>query len=320
MKRSISARLLILAILLISVLMFSACKRKESPYHPAAAPTATPYPTGTIDTIEDANITEGYIGTMEIDGTDYPVVIHDSLSYCIIGDEARVVNTLFTDDALEEYNIADTVEYESVSYPVTSIDEDAFYGFYDALKINIPSSIKTIGAYAFDSCDAAVEINIAEGVEVIGESAFNDCSDLESIVIPSTVREMGTNVFYGCSSLEKVVFKEGVTAIPDETFTNCEALKTVEIPSSVQSIGYEAFWGCEALASIQIPEGVTFIDDRCFYDCIELTAVVLPSTLTVIGDGIFDECDKLSTIMVPKDCKEMFEDLFEEYEINIVTH
>ncbi|MBP5331262.1 MAG: leucine-rich repeat domain-containing protein [Lachnospiraceae bacterium] len=317
MKKTTMTKILILLLVLTTAFAMSACKRKTSPNHAAQQPAATPtpYPEGEVEAIElDPESPEGYIGTIEIDGVDCPLILHDNLSYAIVKEEAMVVYTLFTDDVLESYTIPEYVDYELKHYPVTSIDDDAFTDFTDAVTISIPSSVKKIGIDAFDGCEGLEEIIIAEGVESIASGAFSNCTALKSITLPSTIKELGDGLFFGCEALETVVLSEGITAIPDDTFSNCEALASIVIPSTLKTIGSEAFWTCTSLGAIRLPDGLTTIGDRCFYDCESLTELTLPSTLTSIGDSLFDYCEKLAVIYVPSDKVDSYTELFEEYE------
>ena len=86
----------------------------------------------------------------------------------------------------------------------------------------IPSSVTSIGDYAFSSCDSLSEIGIPSNVTSIGDSAFSSCDSLSEIVIPSSVTSIGDWAFSFCSSLSEIV-----------------------IPSSVTSIGYCAFYNCK---------------------------------------------------------------------------
>ena len=86
----------------------------------------------------------------------------------------------------------------------------------------IPSSVTSIGDYAFSSCDSLSEIVIPSSVTSIGKGAFSSCDSLSEIVIPSSVTSIGDWAFSFCSSLSEIV-----------------------IPSSVTSIGYCAFYNCK---------------------------------------------------------------------------
>ena len=86
----------------------------------------------------------------------------------------------------------------------------------------IPSSVTSIGDYAFSSCDSLSEIVIPSSVTSIGDSAFSNCDSLSEIVIPSSVTSIGDWAFSFCSSLSEIVIPSSVTSIGDSAFYNCK--------------------------------------------------------------------------------------------------
>ena len=114
----------------------------------------------------------------------------------------------------------------------------------------IPSSVTSIGDYAFESCSSLTSIEIPSSVTSIGNYAFESCSSLTSIEIPSSVTTIGNSAFNGCSSLTSIEIPNSVTSIGSNAFYNCRSLTSIEIPSSVTSIGNSAFYGCTKLTTI----------------------------------------------------------------------
>ena len=97
----------------------------------------------------------------------------------------------------------------SINIPssVTSIGEYAFGLCSNLTSINIPQSVTSIGKSVFIDCRGLTSVNIPDSVKSIGEGAFSDCSNLTDINIPSSVTSIGEAAFYGCSHLTSVVFK-----------------------------------------------------------------------------------------------------------------
>ena len=65
-----------------------------------------------------------------------------------------------------------------------------------------PSSITTIGNYAFESCKNIESITIPYGVTSFGYGAFRYCTSLKFLKIPSSVNEFGDGAFVGVVNLE----------------------------------------------------------------------------------------------------------------------
>ena len=72
------------------------------------------------------------------------------------------------------------------------------------ITYTIPSSVTSIGEYAFYGCTYLTSITIPASVTSIGGYAFFDCTALTSITIPASVISIGNNAFYGCTSLVTV--------------------------------------------------------------------------------------------------------------------
>jgi hypothetical protein len=121
----------------------------------------------------------------------------------------------------------------------------------------IPSSVTSIGEYAFYNCRSLTSITIPASVTSVGERAFSSFESLISITIPSSVTSIGRYAFYECKSLTSITIPSGVTSIGDRVFQDCRSLTSITIPSSVTSIGDWAFLGCTRLTSVTVSRGTT---------------------------------------------------------------
>ena len=72
------------------------------------------------------------------------------------------------------------------------------------ITYTIPSSVTSIGDFAFWGCTYLTSVTIPAIVTSIGGFAFFDCTALTSITIPNSVISIGNNAFYGCTSLVTV--------------------------------------------------------------------------------------------------------------------
>ena len=234
------------------------------------------------------------------------------------------------------YNIVDltipeSVEYEGVTYNVTSIGSKAFYYCTGLKSVTISKNVATIGNQAFNGCKKLTSVTFANGVTSIGDWAFFECSSLTSVTIPSSVTAIGETVFLGCSGLQSIVVEKGntvydsredcnaliktsdnelimgcmntiipnsVTAISSWAFFMCTGLTSISIPNSVTKIGQSAFEGCLNLVSINIPNSVTEIEEQTFAHCEALTSVTIPNSVTTIGDQAFSGCIGLTSVTI----------------------
>ena len=191
------------------------------------------------------------------------------------------------------------IESYVIPSSVTSIGDWAFYGCDSLSEVVIPFSVTSIGDRAFAGCGSLSEVVIPSSVTSIGDRAFAGCGSLSEVVIPSSVTSIGDRAFKDCGSLSSIVIPDSVTSIGDWAFYDCGSLSDIVIPSSVTSIGDWAFCGCSSLSDIVIPSSVTRIGNSVFRGCSSLSDIVIPSSVTSIGDRAFKDCGSLSSIVIP---------------------
>ncbi len=205
------------------------------------------------------------------------------------------------------------------------IGRSAFYNCANVLSVEVPGTVKSIGAYAFYGCKAiglTVEftedtgevdengspitqvvpvtgyIKLSEGIESIGDRAFQGCNSLTTITIPNSVTSIGKRVFHKCAALKDVTLGSGITEIGEYLFYKCESLETVTVSDSLVGIGNYAFRGCIALKDFDF-KNVSTIGRYAFYGCASLQNIVLPNTVTSIGDYAFRGCTSATAIVLP---------------------
>ena len=117
----------------------------------------------------------------------------------------------------------------------------------------IPSSVTSIGAYAFIQCSSLTSVTIPSSVTSIGSCAFQSCSGLTSITIPSSVTSIGSAAFNGCINLSNVyVLETTPPALPSGSyaFTACAAGLQIHVPSSGLVATYKTAAGWSDYASM----------------------------------------------------------------------
>ena len=121
-------------------------------------------------------------------------------------------------------------------------------------KYNYTASAITdtsIGLYAFQNCCTGItNITIPSTVTSIGDYAFYYCHELTNLTIPGNVQSIGSQSFCQCVGLQSVTLEDGVQTIGMMSFCSCTAMTTINIPVSVTSIDYGAFYRCSALTDI----------------------------------------------------------------------
>lgn len=108
------------------------------------------------------------------------------------------------------------------------------------ISVNIPSTVTTISANAFNGCSALAYITFSENSKLttIGNSAFLDCNTIHNIQLPDTVTTIGANAFSGCYNLASISIPYNVTSIGAGAFNINNNTSTTDI---VRSGGYVAY-------------------------------------------------------------------------------
>ncbi|MDD4822410.1 MAG: leucine-rich repeat domain-containing protein [Bacteroidales bacterium] len=185
---------------------------------------------------------------------------------------------------------------------VTTIGPYAFIWSRDMTSITIPSSVETICRGAFQSCNGVTSIQIPASVKTIEEQAFYACCYIESWVLPEGLQTIGKNAFNWNFSMTSLTIPSTVTSIGDGAFALCYALSSLTI-TSTGAIGANAFKDCRNLLSVTIPEGVTSIGDNAFSGCYGFKSVSIPSTVSLIGENAFAYCSGITRITIPEGLK-----------------
>ena len=211
------------------------------------------------------------------------------------------------------------IKFDYYSNPLNN-GADLYINGEKATNIIIPSSVMSVGNYAFNGCGSLTSVTIPEGVTSIGNSAFSGCSSLTTVTIPEGVTSIGDSAFSYCSSLASVTIPSSVTSIGSRAFHSSDSfgngsLKSVYITdlaawckirfsdtaSNPLYNGADLYINGEKATNIEIPDGVASIGNYAFYGCRSLTSVTIPEGVTCIGDSAFSYCSSLSltSVIIP---------------------
>ena len=208
--------------------------------------------------------------------------------------------------------------------------------------IELPTSVSTIGMYAFRYCASLESIVIPETTTNIGKGAFWQCTALAEVDLRSKTTELAEDLFYGCTSLTEITIPASVSVIASDTFQNTgiaafnvdprnvtykaddgilytadgtgivmipaqKVIVDFVVPNTVTSIGDRLFYGLESLETLVFEGGRTepiTIGEEAFAECINLRSVELTEMITAIGAEAFYYCSSLATITIPSDMTE----------------
>lgn len=168
--------------------------------------------------------------------------------------------------------------------PEANIAFEAFYQFIGLRNVTLPSSIASIGNYAFNGCSGLTSIVIPDGYTTLPAGCFQDCTGLVSVSFPETFVSIPYRAFQGCINLD-IQLPISLRTIDPFAFDGCASLKLIDIPAGVRVIPDHAFTNCSTVTCIEIPQGVTSIGPRAFAGCSNVISVSIPSSVIEIAVG-----------------------------------
>jgi len=225
-------------------------------------------------------------------------------------------------------------------YSANAIPEFAFYNPFTSLgkksltTIILPTSLKSIRDYAFNSTGLSGTLNIPASVrDTIGKNSFSFCENLTAINLPS-VSYIGESAFQACSNLAgAIVIPDSVFEIRPWAFAYCEKISSISISKTVNSIGNTTFINCGGNFTVSaentnysaldgvlfnadksiivrfpstksgiyiLPETVGDIAPYSFANCNAVSKVTLPAGAFIIEDYAFSECTALTETNIPE--------------------
>ena len=191
---------------------------------------------------------------------------------------------------------------------VTSIGCYAFYNCTSLTGVTIPDSVKNIGIYAFAGCKGLTSVEIPDSVTSIGDYAFSDCTGLTEVYYNArAVADLtyDSSVFENAGTATdglKAIFGESVEKIPVALFYDCKGLTSVIIGNNVTSIGDKAFYNCKGLVEISYNAKAAEYSDYFAFNNAGTAArglkVIFGESVEKIPDGLFYDCTALIGVTI----------------------
>lgn len=215
----------------------------------------------------------------------------------------------------ENLIIPESISIDGKKYDVIEIDKYAFQDCKELLSVELPASIKKIGALSFNngnevnifitdlsawcSIDFDYTTKTTNGLIYypIGDyRLFLNGIEINDLVIPENVTRIGANSFSGCKSLHKVFMHDNVKSVNDYAFYKCENLTSVKFGENVLSIGEYSFCKCSSLDQVKLPSSIQAIKKGALQSLDRLTEIVIPGNVQTIESGCFLHDTNLSSV------------------------
>lgn len=217
---------------------------------------------------------------------------------------------------------------------VSTIPQNAFANKDNLIRIDIPSDIAIIEAYAFEGCDRLVCVNMVEGINTLKDNCFANCSLLESLVFPSSLTYIGK---LGCGLKVAEFTSTKVPSHDNRTFndvtvfapvgiannkqssfrnnfnssSNCEVIfqtatakvrelsytiQTSTEPNAYSNSAWTAIVASHEYGKIQFVTPPTSIPMDLFRNNKDLISVSLPLSINIINSDAFNDCSNLREV------------------------
>lgn len=200
---------------------------------------------------------------------------------------------------IEDYGIYGNKNLVSIEIPVTvkKVGAHVFKSCSSLQKVELPN-VETLGERVFESCGKLTKVTLSPDLQVIPDYAFQYCGSLADVPLPSSLVSIGVSAFRECDGLSAVVMPNTVTTLNKNAYESCVKLETVTLHEGLQSIEGASFSGCKSLVSVTIPETVTSIGVEAF-DNSGLRSIIIPRSVTSMGDRAFTYSG-LRSITIPE--------------------
>ncbi|MBQ3261657.1 MAG: S-layer homology domain-containing protein [Oscillospiraceae bacterium] len=102
---------------------------------------------------------------------------------------------------------------------ITRVGDYTFMNCRDVASVTLPSTLRSIGKYAFSYC-AAEAVTLPNGLQEIGDWAYAGAK-LRQIVVPASVTKLGTGAYQGCDFAKVIKVLGPVEKLESHTFYHC---------------------------------------------------------------------------------------------------
>lgn len=201
------------------------------------------------------------------------------------------------------------IDHLTVEEGVEHINPYAFYNNATLISIHMPTTLKSIGDWAFYGCGKLDELHISSLEAWCSVSFAREYSNplryakdlflndayVTDLKIPATITTISSGAFEGCDGLKSVAIEGEDVVIESYAFYECEGLESITLGDTVK-IGDWAFYGCLALKEVSL-DGISEVGNDAFRACIEMTSASLSANITSVGNDIFSSCTKLTTVV-----------------------
>jgi len=207
----------------------------------------------------------------------------------INGENATIKKAVLSSKT-KEFKIPSTVKDDSTGkeYTVTAIASKAFQNNKNVFgELTLPSTLTSIGSYAFEGTYIYGKIKIPKSVTTIEEGAFKNCDGISEVSLPSGIIKIEKSTFEDCYALNKIN-TENIVTFSEKCFYNCRALYDFTFSQKAETIQSEAFYNCDSIEGTVDNSMITDLSSNAFSNCDRIETVILPNN--GVNFGAYNGC------------------------------
>ena len=211
-----------------------------------------------------------------------------------------------TYSSLSSSNFSNTVTYNGTTYTVEGVADNAFAKAKWSGTLTLPTSITTIGSYAFDAAEGAT-LALGPNVQILLEAAFANNKFTAGYTVDAN------NPYFTALTSSDGSGSDGVLASKDKkTLVSFPGGKkgsgwfsslSYTIPNCITEVGDFAFFQNANVTSITIPSSVERIGKAAFYECTGFSRLTIPGTIKEFGSSAFCGCVNVTSLTFNSPCQ-----------------
>lgn len=216
------------------------------------------------------------------------------------------------------------VDSSGKSFPVTRINDNAFYGRSSITDVVLSSNIVSIGDHAFEGTNLTslevteslydvgedfyaqtpFEPNAKDGLLYLGSSAKPHLVLIggSPVGVPFSLPAETVNIaspVLGTASFQGEVDGTNLRYVCDSAFSG-SSLTDITFGSDLFHIGASAFKNCQSLQSVDASNSkLEEVGDEAFSNCKALETLLLPASVKTLGNQILKGCNAIATLTLP---------------------
>ncbi len=216
-----------------------------------------------------------------------------------------------SDIVVESYKIPDSVNF---------IEDGAFSGCGNLIRVTIPDGMTNIGKMVFSNCESLIEIAIPDSVAIVDYNAFSGCESLTDVYYSGTEEQWNDIEIKSGNEplLNATIHFNSNIPIFDSTravidYGECGLNNDDDINWILYSDGELVITGgeeidlaleprhswweySELVKKVTIGYGMTYMGDSSFSKCTNLTSITIPNSVKTISYYAFKNCTSLTDV------------------------